>query len=176
MDLSDFFYLGKVVKTHGTDGTLSAFIDADDPLKYTSLHGVFIATKQGLLPYSIETLSIEQNGFCLLKLKNIDSIEQARKLTKKNLFLPLTMLPPLTGKKFYFHEIIGFTVIDKQHGKIGVVDGVIEQTVHPLLQVRAGNKEVLIPLHDDFIIEIDRTSKSILFSTPEGLIDLYLNS
>jgi len=32
----------------------------------------------------------------------------------------------------------------------------------------------LIPLIDEFIIEVNRENKSILFNTPEGLIDLYI--
>jgi len=174
MDTSGFFYLGKVVKTHGIQGELSGFVDADDPLVYSELHGVFIKTRLGVLPYEIEHLKIEEKGWCLLKLKDIDSIEQAGRFVNKGMFLPLDMLPKLSGNKFYFHEIIGYTVIDAAHGNIGTVSGVIEHTKQPLLQVEFQGHEILIPIHDDIILEVDRAQKIIQVKTPDGLIDIYL--
>jgi 16S rRNA processing protein RimM len=174
MDTSDFFYLGKVVKTHGIHGELSGFVDADDPLVYSTLHGVFINTRQGLLPYEFDSLKIEEKGRCLFKLKDIDTIEQAGRFVSREMYLPLNMLPPLTGNNFYFHEVKGYAVIDVVHGNIGVVTGVIESTMQPLLQVEYLGKEILIPLHDDIIINLDRTKKIMKVKTPDGLVDVYL--
>lgn len=174
-DTGDFFYLGKVVKTHGIDGELSGFVDADDPLNYCSLHGVFIKTKHGLIPYVFEELSVEPNGYCLIRLNGIDTIEKAKRFVNKEMYLPLSMLPELTGNRFYFHEITGYTVSDKQHGSIGIITGVIEHTIQPLLQVDQNGTEILIPIHDDIILEVDKLKKIIYIAAPEGLIDIYLN-
>jgi len=176
MNIGDFFYLGKVVKTHGIDGALCGFFDTDDPLRYSDLHAVFINTKLGLLPYSFEDISVNSNGYCIFRLKEIDTIEKAKRFLKKEMYLPLSMLPPLTGNDFYYHEIIGFSVVDQDHGHIGTIDGVIEQAVQPLFQIIFQEKEILIPVHNDFIIEVNREKKTIFIKTPDGLIGVYLQS
>lgn len=173
-DTGDFYYLGKVVKTHGIDGELSGFVDADDPLHYSSLHGIFIKTKQGLIPHVFESFSIDSKGFCLFKLKGIDNIEKAKRFMNKEMYLPLTMLPVLTGNSFYFHEITGFTVSDKHHGSVGNVTGVIEHVVQPLIQVDHQGTEILIPIHNDIIQKVDKINKILFINAPEGLIDIYL--
>ena len=43
-----------------------------------------------------------------------------------------------------------------------------------ILQTKVDNKEVLIPLSEDFITEVDEQNKKIAFDLPPGLIDIYL--
>jgi 16S rRNA processing protein RimM len=38
------------------------------------------------------------------------------------------------------------------------------------------NKEILFPLNEDMIVEIDEDEKTLLVDLPEGLLELYLNS
>jgi 16S rRNA processing protein RimM len=174
IETSDFFYLGKVVKTHGIEGELSGFVEADDPLVYSSLHGAFIKTRQGLLPFIFEQFTIDNRGYFLLKIKGIDLPEEAGRFVNKEIYLPLDMLPKLSGNKFYFHEVQGFKVVDQHHGFIGTITGVIEHTAQVLLQIEFQGKEILLPVHDDILLLVDRESKSIQVNTPEGLIDIYM--
>ena len=90
------------------------------------------------------------------------------------LYLPLTFLPELTGNKFYFHEVIGFSVVDQRRGNIGIIDRVIDQSVQAIFVLKYKTKEILIPVSDEIIIKVDRKNKTIKVDTPEGLIDIYL--
>ncbi|MEN9440517.1 MAG: hypothetical protein RLZ33_593, partial [Bacteroidota bacterium] len=92
----------------------------------------------------------------------------------KNLFLPAQILPKLSGKNFYDHEIVGFKVIDVNFGEVGVMESVIDLSVNPLLQIMNGSKEVLIPLIDGMVQEVDRKKKTLTINAPAGLIELYL--
>ena len=85
------------------------------------------------------------------------------------------MLPKLTGNKFYYHEIVGFTMIDAVHGDIGIVQSVNDTTAQALFEVQKEDKQLLIPVSDDIITKVDRANKSIFVKTPEGLVDLYLS-
>jgi 16S rRNA processing protein RimM len=87
----------------------------------------------------------------------------------------LSELPPLEGNKFYFHEIKDFRVVDVAHGKIGVVDGVLDLPQNPLIKIIFKEKEILIPITDDIIKKVDRKNKEISIDAPDGLIDIYLN-
>ena len=94
---------------------------------------------------------------------------------KSGLYLPLTMLPKLTGNKFYYHEIIGFAMIDSVHGDIGIIQSVNDTTAQALFEVEKDGAQLLIPISDDIITKVDRENKRILVTTPEGLVDLYLS-
>ena len=48
-----------------------------------------------------------------------------------------------------------------------------DQTSQPVVKINTNeNKEVMIPLVDDFLIKLERNKKKIIFNLPEGLIDL----
>jgi 16S rRNA processing protein RimM len=85
------------------------------------------------------------------------------------------MLPKLTGNKFYYHEVIGFSVLDDVHGDIGVIEGVNDTTSQALFEIKKGDKQLLVPINDEIIKKVDRQGKTISVTTPEGLVDLYLS-
>ena len=72
------------------------------------------------------------------------------------------MLPPLEGNRFYYHEIIGFTALDVEQGVIGIIEGVNDQSSQALLEISDKNRQQLIPLHDDFILKVDRIKRSFI--------------
>jgi 16S rRNA processing protein RimM len=110
-----------------------------------------------------------------LKIEDVNNEAEADEILGGEIYLPLELLPKLTGNKFYFHEIINYKMIDENHGDIGVITGINDRTAQPLFEINANGTEVFIPMIDDFIIKVDRDNKTILVKTPEGLIDLYLN-
>jgi 16S rRNA processing protein RimM len=84
------------------------------------------------------------------------------------------LLPKLTGNKFYFHEVIGFTVVDVSFGNVGTIVHINDKAAQPLFEIDSNGKEIFIPMIDDFIKKVDRKNKKIEVETPEGLIELYL--
>lgn len=175
MNKKNFFYLGKITKTSGYKGTLVFFFDVDDTEKYTEIDAVFIDLYGELIPFVIRDIQFRKNKSAFVTLEDITSEEAAFALIGAELYLPLSFLPKLTGKQFYFHEIIGFQVIDKHYGNLGVVDRVFDQGSQPLLVVKQGKTEILIPATDEIITLLDRKQKTIEIEAPEGLIDIYLN-
>jgi 16S rRNA processing protein RimM len=84
------------------------------------------------------------------------------------------MLPPLKGTKFYFHEVIGFTVLDKNHGNIGIITSILDLPQQSLMQIQHGSKEILIPLVDKVLLKVNRSKKELHIQAPEGLIEIYI--
>ena len=80
----------------------------------------------------------------------------------------------LGSKKFYFHEIVGFKVVDTAKGELGPITEVLEYPTQAILQVMKGKKEILIPILDQVIQSVDRNKKILTITAPEGLIDMYL--
>ncbi len=173
MKKEDCFLFGRIIRTHGLDGGLSIHIDADEPLNYAELPMFFLEIHKQLIPFFIQSIKIQKDK-ATIKLEDVHDIEAASALTGKDIFLPLELLPELTGNKFYYHEIINFTIIDEEFGTIGELANVLEYPNQTLMQIFHDSKEVLIPIIDELIIKVDRQNKQIIVRAPEGLIDLYL--
>ncbi len=174
MDTDEFFYLGRILKPTGIKGHLAALLDTDDPERYRKVEHVFIAIDRNRIPYAVESFEIKSARSAILKLEGVDSFQDAVVFSGREIHLPLSLLPKLKGKKFYHHEVTGFTVIDSVHGNIGSVTSVLELSGQSLLQVHLGTREILIPLAGEVIRKIDRKKKVISIQAPEGLIDIYL--
>lgn len=173
MTKDECYYLGRVTKPFGFKGEMVLFLDVDSPDDYATLDSVFVEMKNGLVPYFIKSLRI--NGNKAVALFEDLTAEQAAALAGHDMYLPLDLLPKLTGNQFYFHEVKGFRVVDDQYGDIGVIDSIIEYPAQPLFQIMNGTTEILIPVIDQVIKEVDRDNKTIYISAPNGLIDLYMS-
>ena len=172
MEIKDCFQLGKITKPFGYKGEVVFFLDVDEPMDYAEMDSVFVEVGGKLLPYFIESINIKGNK-AVVRFEDLTA-EESTKLIGKNLFLPLSILPKLTGKKFYFHEIINFAVVDAKKGNIGSIASVIDYPAQPLFQIMNGDTEILIPILDQIIDKVDRENKTIYIVAPEGLIDIYL--
>lgn len=174
MQKENCFYLGKVVRKYSFKGELLVKLDTDEPELFTEMESVFVEHRKNLIPFFIEESSLHKSELLRVRFEDVNNEEDANALIGSHLYLPLEFLPKLTGNKFYYHEIIGFTAEDESFGKIGKITGVNDTTSQALFEIDREGKEILIPMIDHFIKKVDREKKSILLDVPEGLIDLYL--
>ncbi|WP_152287733.1 ribosome maturation factor RimM [Flavicella marina] len=173
MRKEDCFYLGKIVRKHSFKGEVVIKLDTDEPEMYQEMESVFVNLGNNLIPFFIENSLLQKGNQLRVRFENIDSEEDAEAILKAGIYLPLDLLPKLTGKKFYFHEIIDFQVEDEKYGNIGTITGVNDTTAQPLFEVAFGSAQMLIPMLDEFIIKVDRENKIMHLKTPEGLVDMY---
>lgn len=169
----NFYYLGALTKPFGLKGELCAFFDVDDCERYLDLNAVFIETDGEMLPYMIENLQYRGNNQFVIKLQDVD-MSNVKEFVQTELYLPLSSLPKLTGNRFYFHEVIGFKVVDDKLGELGICKDFMELSNNPLMQVDRDGKEILIPASQQFVTNVDRENKILHVTTPEGLVELYL--
>ncbi len=173
MKKENCFYLGKIVSKYSFKGELLAKLDTDQPELYEHLDAIFIQVRNNLIPFFIEKSQLHKSDLLRVKFEDVDSEADADALIKSELYLPLEFLPKLEGNKFYFHEVIGFKITDKTFGEVGIIKGINDSTAQALFEVDRDGIEILIPMNDEFIVEVNRETKTIIVETPEGLIDLY---
>lgn len=174
MLLEDCFFLGTVVGKYSFRGEVLIKLDTDQPELYTNIASLFIETQTGLVPYFVVKSELHKSSLLRVSFEDVTDEAGADVLLKKKVFLPLDMLPKLTGNQFYFHEIIGFGVIDKQHGDIGKVTRVNDTAAQALLEIEHKTTQVLLPIVDDIILKVDRDNQQLHVKIPEGLLDIYL--
>jgi 16S rRNA processing protein RimM len=174
MEKESCYYLGKITRTNGNKGGLSVFLDVDDPQEYAELDAVFIEIKKQLIPYFIEQIKIHPSkNTAIIYFEDVEDVDTASGLTNNLLYLPLSSLPVLDGNKFYFHEVVDFMLIDKTFGEIGPIKQILDYPGQALFQCYYQEREVLIPINDQFIVEVDRKKKKIHLDLPKGLIEIY---
>jgi 16S rRNA processing protein RimM len=170
----DFYYLGKILKTHGNKGHVQIHLDVDDPETYQNTESVYLDLHGERIPFFISGLELKHNRKAIVKFQDFDSLEDAESLQGLQMYLPITELPALKGNRFYYHEIIGFHVSDQHHGDIGVINDILELPHQALFQIIFGEKEILIPIVDEIIKKVDRRKKILMIEAPAGLIEIYL--
>ena len=175
MRKEDCFFLGKIVSKHSYRGEVLIKLDTDEPQIYENMESVFVALGNSLVPFFIEKSRLHKSSLLRIQFEEVKSEEDADKIMGSELYLPLEMLPELSGNKFYYHEIIGFSLQDETHGFIGTITGVNDNTSQALFEAEKDGRDLLIPISDDIIQKVDREDRVIHVRTPEGLIDLYLS-
>jgi 16S rRNA processing protein RimM len=174
MRKEDCFYLGKIAKKFSFKGEVLIYLDTDEPEAYQDMESVFVDFNNNLVPYFILNSALHKNDFLRVKFEDVDSEEEADAIMGNAIYLPLKMLPKLTGNKFYYHEVIGFEIEDKRLGVFGKIQSINDSSAQPLFEVLNGDIEILVPMIDQFLVKIDRDNKKVIMDLPEGLVEMYL--
>ena len=174
MRKEECFYLGKIAKKFSFKGEVLLYLDTDEPELYENMESVFVEFNKILVPFFIKNSSLHKNDFLRVQFEDVDTEEEADSIMNCEVYLPLSMLPKLTGNQFYYHEIIGFEIEDLRLGIFGKIVSINDSSAQPLFEVINGNIEILIPMIDPFLVKIDRDNKKVVMDLPEGLVEMYL--
>ena len=173
MSVNEFYFLGKITRKFSFKGDLIIFLDTDAPSEYYHLDKIFIKIKDRYIPYFIEEIYPYKNNSIRVHFEDVNDENEAKVLINKEIYLPTDSFPVLEGNKFYYHEIEGFKIKDKKVGELGFIKYVNDKSPQHLFVVDYNKKEILIPINDDLIENIDRNEKLINMNLPSGLIELY---
>jgi 16S rRNA processing protein RimM len=174
MTKDDCYELGKIVKTHGVRGELSIFLDVDVPEEYEELDSFLVEREGTLVPYFVENFNL-QGQRAIVKLEEVNDLPAASKLVGSKLWLTLDNLPDLGNDQFYYHDIVGYAVVDEEKGPLGTVASVATLPHQDLLVVDYQGHEVLIPITDDIVLGHDADTQTLRVRLPEGLLEVYLS-
>ena len=168
------FYIGYFTKTKGLKGEIQLYFefDAYEDLK---LDVVFADLNGKMVPFFVSSYKLYPNNVGLFYFDDLDHIDKAQALVKKKVYLPLDKMPERGEDDFTYEDLKGFMVADEIHGELGVILEVNEYPQQFVATVLYKEKEILFPLNEDMIVEVDEDKKTLLVNLPEGLLDLYLN-
>ena len=170
------FLLGKITKPFSFKGEVVLWMDVDDTTPYKSLKTLWIPQQNILVPYAVESLKPNKDRF-VARLADVTTEAQAKSLSGKDVWLPLSEMAPLPEGKFYFHEVQGWQAFDRASNEaVGTIVHVVDQGAYPMLEVDFGEGQTgFIPLPDHVNVTVNRKAKSLAIDLPEGLLDVYLS-
>ena len=169
--MQDFILIGHTKKTYGVNGQLKVQVFDEYLDSFFQTEVVFIELQGQKIPYFIENIS--QQGTLMLQLEEVNEKETALKVMSKKLYLRAkdAIKKEEEGNLQYSH-CIGFTIVDTEQGKIGVIEEVLEFPQQEIAMLNYQQKEVFIPLNEHFIKAIDTTNKVIKMTLPLGILEL----
>lgn len=167
------FYIGYITKTKGLKGEVQLFFEFE---AYEDLDfDVLFADMNGkMVPFFVASHKLYPNSTGLFYFDDVDHIDKAQALVKKKIYLPLTKMPERDVDDFTYNDFEGFIVTDETHGELGKIIAVNEYPQQFVATVLYKEKEILFPLNEDMIVEVDEDEKTLLVDLPEGLLDIYL--
>lgn len=173
MEHEGYFRTGSILKTRGLKGELNFYVDFAglEKIKYDT---VFIEIGGRLAPYFVTSVKYQPNGIAILSLDDIDTIEKAAVLVKKDVYLPDVVRPKKKKAEFTLLDLEGFTAIDEEEGELGRIAEVNEYPQQVLATVIYKDRDVLFPLNEAIIKAIDVKKKVVYVELPDGLLDIYL--
>jgi 16S rRNA processing protein RimM len=174
MKIEDSFKIGSIIKTKGLKGELQLYVDFEN-LDLVDFNAVFFDLAGKLVPYFLESIKYHQNSTAYLFLEDVDTIEKAAKLVKKDVYLPNKLKPKKKSGDFTLMDLLGFIAIDEDEGELGRIINIQELPQQLIATVHYKDCEVLFPLNEEIIKGIDVVKGIVRVDLPEGLLDIYLD-
>ena len=171
--MNEYFKIGKLVASHGLKGELVLEHSLGKKTSLKGLKALFMETSRDqFLPYFLESATIKSDTEIFVKLEGIDTKEEARKLTPREVWLQEKDFKQFSAQSAPI-SLLGFSVIN-QDVDLGKIVEVIEQPHQLLCVILYQGKEALIPIHEESLEKLDKKNRKIYVSLPEGLLDLYV--
>lgn len=172
----DCLCIGTLIKTYGRKGEFILRSDSRIPDSITGLKSVFLEIDGQLVPFFItdDGIDIRSDTSAVILFDDILSGSRINKMLDSKVYMPHSHSPGVVSEDPEHSEIVGFDVIDKNHGNIGKIARIMTIPGNPVLKVIKGNKEILIPVTGTIIRSVDEENRKVVIEAPEGLIELYI--
>lgn len=156
--------VAKIIKSFGTDGglLLSSSVDLES-LDFKE--PVFITFDGLQVPFFILDFT-PKGSRAVVHLNDVHNLTDAEELVGRTVYADVEL------EDDDELDFTGWVIFDRGR-RIGVCTGLEDIPGNPCLEVQVeGSSEsagVLIPLHEDFIVEVDEGSRTLSLNLPDGL-------
>ncbi|MDY3267200.1 MAG: ribosome maturation factor RimM [Phocaeicola sp.] len=165
----EVFKIGIINKPHGVKGEVT-FTFTDDVFDRVEDCDYLILLLDGIfVPFFIEEYRFRSDNAAIVKFEDVDTAEKARMFTNVEVYFPVKYMDEqdeITSWNYF----IGFEVEDVNHGDLGQIVDIDDATMNVLFIIEKDGEEILLPAHEEFIVDIDRKKKYMKVNIPEGLI------
>lgn len=168
----DLVLVGSILRPHGLKGLLRIQSYARSGKSFLTAGTVFVKTQQGeTSEHAVLSISPHQ-GIFLLKLKGVESSEEAETYRGAAIFIKKDSLSRESDEEYFWHEIIGLQVYLKSGEYVGTIREVFSTGANDVFVLREGGAEVLIPAIHDVVQEVDLERKRMIIEAMEGMLEL----
>jgi len=165
--------IGKITRTHGIAGEVElqfsddVFDRGDAEYLIFEIDGIFV-------PFFWEEYRFKNNSAVILRLEDYESDTDAKKLVGLQAYYPIDAFPADAESQIpSMQALTGFQLKDSEGNNLGTIESIDDSTSNTLLYVISEKgKEIVIPYHDDFLLEFDFHKRILQLRIPEGILQL----
>lgn len=171
--MTEFLNVGKIVNTHGIRGEVRVISQTDFPEERYRKGQRLTLFRENKAPLELTVAGHRKHkNFDLLTFEGYPTINDVESLRDGILKVSKDELSELTENEYYYHEIIGLTVIDEQARELGKIKEILSPGANDVWVVqRKGKKDALIPYIESVVKQIDLDKGEVHIEIPEGLLD-----
>ena len=175
--------VAQVLKSNGTDGELVMGFREIAPEDINVKEPVFIVFDGLPVPFFIESFTKRGNSKALVRLTDINSMEDVEEIAGKAVYIEEDSLPEMSLEDDGYAALIGWFLLTPADPatdemtedemvltEVGEITDFIDIPNNPCIEVETENGAVMIPLHEDLILSVDPENLEIIMQVPAGLL------
>lgn len=167
-----YVLIGEINRVRGLIGEVVVTVHADDPARMAALGKVFLKEAGGgYRPVGIEGFK-RLGSRAVLKLTGFGSVEEARTLVDRELFIPAEASTPAPEGRYYAYQLVGLEARLKDGTRLGTVREILRQGAQSLLVVAGENDEFMVPMVKAICVDFDLEGRTVTIDPPAGLLEL----
>ena len=154
--------IGRLTRTHGKRGELQCLMSNE---YWDNADATFLILKLDniLVPFRVLDWRGKGSDSLIFQLDHIEDEQQAQRLVGTEAFMLLSDMNQEDEVMPTWQSLLGYRVVDTDQGDLGIVNQVDETTINTLITLNDGR---LIPIHEDFIIDINSEDKQLTICLP----------
>ena len=181
--LDNLQQIAQVLKSNGTDGELVMGFREIAPEDINLNEPVFIIFDGLPVPFFIESFTKRGNSKALVRLTDINSMEDVEEIAGKAVYIEEDSLPEMSLEDDGYAALIGWFLLTPADPttdemtedemvltEVGEITDFIDIPNNPCIEVETENGAVMIPLHEDLILSVDPENLEIIMQVPTGLL------
>ena len=161
MNSKDFIVVGSITGLHGLKGYIKVISFLERPKDIFNFDLYFINE----LSFSRLQLKFNKKAIFICELDGVSSIEEAKKFANSNIFIKRLSLPQIDKDEIYLNDLISFNVELESGLYLGELVKFYDFGAGPIIGVKQGHTEKMLPFSDNFIINIDQDLRVITLSS-----------
>ena len=169
--MEKYLEIGQIVNTFGIKGQVKIVPFTDDITRFDELKEIYVEKKNEIKLFQIEQVNYKKN-MVILKLKGIETVEEAEKLRNCYLKIDRKDAKKLPKDTYFIVDLLGLDVYTDEGKLLGKVDDIYNAGSSDIYVVKDElGKQILLPAIKDVLKEVDLENKKIIVHLIKGLVD-----
>ena len=169
--MEKYLRVGVISSSHGVRGEAKIFPTTDDVQRFKKLKTCILDTGRKYKELHIESVKFFKQ-MVILKFKEITSIDELMPYKGKDLLVTRDQAVKLEENEYFICDLIGLRVVTDEGEDFGVLTDVIQTGANDVYEVkRPDGKEVLLPVIDECILDVDLEKQQVTAHIMPGLVD-----
>jgi len=163
-----YLAIGRIVGPFGVHGEVKVQVHTDYPERFQQMARVYVGEEDNVQRVALLGAR-PHKGHLLLRLEGCPDRTAAERLRGQWLYIPIEEAMPLDEDEYYEYEVLGLRVETVTEEFLGHVQEVLFTGANEVFVVKGDGGELLIPVLQDVVLEIDRAGERVVVALPSGL-------